>query len=299
MHYMKLNKSFALIFLFISFSFNSSGQSSFITSYRIFGKGQPLLIINGGPGMNSEGFESLANLLKEDFTIILYDQRGTGQSILEEINETTITLDLMIGDIENLRKKLGFNQWHILGHSFGGMLASYYTSKFPEKVKSLVLSSSGGVNLNFLSYIHTAVQNNLTEVQRKNFNHYNDLFQNGDTTYQTKYLRALNLAGAFLVNDGYSELIGKRLLQINYDVNQLVFDNMHKIKFDCSRDLKKYKGKVLVIQGKEDIVKEVTAQESASSFSYATIKIIEGCAHYCWLEKQVEYISSITDFLRS
>ena len=67
--------------------------------------------------------------------------------------------------------------------------------------------------------------------QREKFNHYNALFQNGDTTFQTRYLRALNLASAYLVNDGLSETIGNRLLQINYNINQLVFDNMQKIKY--------------------------------------------------------------------
>lgn len=296
---MKLNKLVAAVLFTFWYSFSCFAQTSLTTYYKTYGKGQPLLIINGGPGMNSEGFETLANLLKDDFTIILYDQRGTGKTKLEEINETTITLDLMIEDLENLRKKLGFKQWHILGHSFGGMLASYYTSKYPSKVNSLVLSSSGGVNLNFMNYIHSSVQQNLTDEQRQKFNHYNALFQNGDTTFQTRYQRALNLAGAYLVNDGLSETIGYRLLQINYDVNQLVFDNMQKIKFDCRDGLKKYGGNVLVIQGKQDIIKEETAQESASSFSNAKVYIIDGCAHYCWLEKQVEYVSRIKEFLKS
>ncbi|MBL0008446.1 MAG: hypothetical protein IPP25_15045 [Saprospiraceae bacterium] len=44
--------------------------------YKTFGKGQPLLIINGGPGMNSDGFEGLAVSLSEHFMTIIYDQRG-------------------------------------------------------------------------------------------------------------------------------------------------------------------------------------------------------------------------------
>ncbi|MGB3079084.1 MAG: alpha/beta fold hydrolase, partial [Saprospiraceae bacterium] len=50
--------------------------------YRTFGSGQPLLIINGGPGMNSNGFENLARKLSEHYKTIIYDQRGTGKSIL-------------------------------------------------------------------------------------------------------------------------------------------------------------------------------------------------------------------------
>ncbi|HBY66535.1 MAG TPA: alpha/beta hydrolase, partial [Flavobacteriaceae bacterium] len=74
--------------------------------YTTFGKGFPVLIINGGPGMSSEGFVSLAKTLSENNKTIIYDQRGTGKSTLKAVNETTITLDLMVEDIESLRKHL-------------------------------------------------------------------------------------------------------------------------------------------------------------------------------------------------
>jgi proline iminopeptidase len=58
--------------------------------YRIFGKGKPLLIINGGPGMNSDGFAGLASSLSPNNRAIIYDQRGTGKSTLKKIDNSTI-----------------------------------------------------------------------------------------------------------------------------------------------------------------------------------------------------------------
>ena len=110
--------------------------------YKTFGKGKPILIINGGPGMNSEGFASLAKELSKNNLAIIYDQRGTGASKIDTISVETMTMELMLEDIESLRKHLNLEKWTVLGHSFGGMLASYYTSKYPEKVTSLILSSS-------------------------------------------------------------------------------------------------------------------------------------------------------------
>jgi proline iminopeptidase len=56
-----------------------------VIHYKIFGKGKPLVIINGGPGMNSEGFAGLAEqLAKEGFLCIIYDQRGTGKSEMKK-----------------------------------------------------------------------------------------------------------------------------------------------------------------------------------------------------------------------
>jgi len=95
--------------------------------YRTFGEGKPMLIINGGPGMNSDGFTYIAEALsKYNYQTITYDQRGTGKSQVEALNAKTITMDLMVQDIENLRTHLKIDQWAILGHSFGGILATYY-----------------------------------------------------------------------------------------------------------------------------------------------------------------------------
>ena len=97
--------------------------------------------------MNSNGFASLAQVLAEDYQAILYDQRGTGKSILRSINAEHLTLDKMVKDIEQIRSHLGIESWVVLGHSFGGMLASYYATLNPERVKAMILSSSGGLDL--------------------------------------------------------------------------------------------------------------------------------------------------------
>ena len=71
------------------------------TYYKIFGKGTPILIINGGPGMNSNGFEPMAKILAEKHQTIVYDQRGTGKSTLKELNDKTVSMKLMTDDIES------------------------------------------------------------------------------------------------------------------------------------------------------------------------------------------------------
>ena len=48
--------------------------------YTTFGTGDPILIINGGPGMSSAGFVGLAKELSKNNRTIIYDQRGTGSS---------------------------------------------------------------------------------------------------------------------------------------------------------------------------------------------------------------------------
>ena len=69
----------------------STNNDSSKTYYKIFGKGEPLLIINGGPGMNSNGFEGMAKILAETQEAIIYDQRGTGKSKLKELNSRVMS----------------------------------------------------------------------------------------------------------------------------------------------------------------------------------------------------------------
>ncbi|MEP0004888.1 MAG: alpha/beta hydrolase [Balneola sp.] len=91
------------LFIFLS-QIGVAQQSQFIEEnggiihFRVFGDGTPVLIINGGPGMNSDGFSGLAEILGESYKAIIYDQRGTGRSELPEISSRSITLDLMVKD---------------------------------------------------------------------------------------------------------------------------------------------------------------------------------------------------------
>lgn len=151
-----------------------SGYTTAIDStpiyYKEFGKGKPLLIINGGPGMNSEGFGELAEKLAESNRAIIYDQRGTGHSKLKILDSTTITIDLMVADIESLRQYLNIESWSVLGHYFGGILASYYATKYSQRIEKLILSSSGGIDLALLNYVGANLNSKLSKVEADSLN---------------------------------------------------------------------------------------------------------------------------------
>jgi len=267
-------------------------------SYKTFGKGKPLLIINGGPGMNSEGFSAIAEeLSKFSYQTITYDQRGTGKSTIENPNSENITMDLMVEDMENLRKHLKLEKWSILGHSFGGIMAAYYATKHPDRIDKLIFSSSGGVNMKFTSYLAKTLNNNLSKTQRDSLAYYQRKIDNGDTTMETRLKRANNLANAYVYDKSKAPLIAQRLTQINYDVNGLVIENLHKIKFDCTNSFKDFKQPVLVIQGKNDIITTDTAKEIADAFPNSKLVLLDNCAHYGWLDAKEVYLRSIQKFL--
>jgi len=266
--------------------------------YRVFGTGTPILIINGGPGMNSDGFVGLAKELSKNNKTIIYDQRGTGQSTLSKIDNATITMKLMADDIETLRIHLKIEEWIILGHSFGGMLASYYTSYYPQHVKSLILSSSGGIDLELQSYASKNINARLSRTEMDSLNYWNSKISAGDTSYFARLQRGRALAPAYVYDRKNIPAIAERLTQSNARINSLVWEDLQKINFDCSKQLATFRNPVLIIQGKQDIVEEKTAQKAYNVFGNARIVLLDNCVHYGWLDRPVEYFSELKKFLQ-
>jgi proline iminopeptidase len=265
--------------------------------YRTYGKGKPLLIINGGPGMNSNGFVDLAKRLSNQRQTIIYDQRGTGKSTLPQLNNTTISMDLMVADLEQLRKHLKFEKWSILGHSFGGMLASYYASIYPNRIEKLVLSSSGGIDLGLQSYAGTEINSRLSAQERAQLAYWNNKISNGDTSFHARLQRGLNLAPAYVYNKTNVPIIAKRLTEGNSTINSLVWADLQRIGFNCAEKLKSCNAPVLIIQGKQDIVLAKTALKSKSAFKNSKLMLLDHCVHYGWLDQPKLYFEAIEGFL--
>ena len=267
------------------------------TYFRTFGTGKPILIINGGPGMNSDGFVSLAKTLSKNNQTIIYDQRGTGKSVLDKVDGSTITMKLMSEDIERLRKHLKIEKWIILGHSFGGMMASYYATIHPGRIESLILSSSGGIDLEILSSSGSNLMSRLSTREVDSLNFWNSKIGNGDTTYQAKLHRGLALAPAYLFDRKYIPVIAERLTQSNMKVNGIVWNDLQKIKYDCRAKLQLFTAPVLIIQGKQDIIEEKIALKAQNALKNSRLIIIDKCSHYGWLDQPDRYFTEINKFI--
>lgn len=266
------------------------------TYYRTFGQGKPLVIINGGPGMNSDGFETIAKTLSKSNRTIIYDQRGTGKSVLQKTDTSTVTMMQMVEDLERLRTHLKIEKWSLLGHSFGGMLASYYATLHPDKIESLILSSSGGIDLELLSNAD-AISSKLTKAERDSLAYWNGRISNGDTSYLTRLGRGRALAPAYLYNRKHIPIIAERLTQGNSLMNRLVWSDLRKINFDCKKGLATFSKPVLIIQGVQDIIEEGIALKAHKIFKNSRVVLIEGCGHYGWLDRPDKYIPEIEKFL--
>lgn len=268
------------------------------TYYKTFGKGKPLLIINGGPGMNSNGFEDMAKTLSENQETIIYDQRGTGKSKLAKLNAKTISMQLMADDIESLRKHLKIEKWNILGHSFGGMLASYYATVYPNSIDKLILSSSGGVDLTLLE-TPNLIEAGLNQSQKDSLKYWNKKIEKGDTSYTARIGRGRAMAPAYVYDQKYAPIIAERLTQGNSTINGLLWDDMQKINFDCKAKLKNFKKPVLIIQGKEDIISNEIGEIAHKTLPNSKLILLEHSKHYGWLDARGKFFSDINSFLKT
>jgi len=297
-------KNAIIFFLTLSLSVQLSAQKDgFAESnglkiyYRTFGTGTPILIINGGPGLNSDGFVELAKTLSVRNQTIIYDQRGTGKSVMQEIDASTITMQLMIDDIENLRKHLKIERWIILGHSFGGMLASYYATIHPERIISMILSSSGGIDLDLLSYVSKNINARLTPQQSDSADYWSQKINGGDTSSFARKERARALANAYVYDKKYAPQIAERLTHSNLNINNLVWQGMQRIHFNCAPKLSAFDKPVLIIQGRQDIIEERTSQKAKKILQNSKLVILDHCVHYGWLDNRVAYLSEVENFV--
>ena len=117
------------------------------TYYRIAGEcsegKKPLVLMHGGPGSTHNYFEVLDKVAETTgHALVSYDQIGCGNSYLDGHPELW-TLETWTEELEALREHLSLDECHILGQSWGGMLAiSYLIDQKPKGIKSAILSST-------------------------------------------------------------------------------------------------------------------------------------------------------------
>ncbi len=99
--------------------------------------GIPVVVLHGGPGGSSDPI--MRRFFDPSiFRIILFDQRGCGQSIPHGELKDNNTENL-ISDMEALRKRLNIDTWHVSGGSWGSTLALAYAEEHPDSCDSLLL----------------------------------------------------------------------------------------------------------------------------------------------------------------
>lgn len=125
------------------FRTDASGAHVTVNGAKLFywteGHGEPLLVIEGGPG--AAGYlDPFFHELADQFTVIHFRGLGRAKSDLAaRASDYSFSRD--VEDVEGFRRALGLETLNLFGHSYGGLLVIGYTLKYPSAVQRLVVAN--------------------------------------------------------------------------------------------------------------------------------------------------------------
>jgi pimeloyl-ACP methyl ester carboxylesterase len=109
----------------------------------------PLILLHGGPGMSETFFFRHFNApLEKAFTVVYWDQRGSGKSFDAAIPKSSMTVEQFVTDlgelVEAVCARVGKSGVVLFGHSWGSAIGTLYAARFPGKVVAYVGSGQIG-----------------------------------------------------------------------------------------------------------------------------------------------------------
>jgi proline iminopeptidase len=118
----------------------------------------PIIYLHGGPGGYAIGPDFIEEFYSQftqlGYDVYIYDQVGSGFSNrLENIDDYDFRL--FVEELEQIRIKIGAEKLTLLGESWGGTLASIYSSVYPENVEKIVFINPGELDISLLPDLET------------------------------------------------------------------------------------------------------------------------------------------------
>jgi L-proline amide hydrolase len=121
---------------------------SYRTWYRVTGdlsaRKAPLVVLHGGPGCTHDYVDAFKGIAARGRAVVHYDQLGNGRSThLRDKGANFWTPRLFLDELENLLRHLNIDgRYHVLGQSWGGMLAAEHAVTQPKGLRALVIANS-------------------------------------------------------------------------------------------------------------------------------------------------------------
>ena len=294
-------KNLFLLFLLIASNKLTAQTGYYITSLdstklyvQEFGSGEPIIILAGGPGLNAIYMKPVWENLSSKFRCIILDQRGTGKSILTTIDSSSVSLGNYVNDLEALRGYLKIDKLTLIGHSWGGGLSLEYAARHPNHVKRLILLGSRGPTKKFLGYLSDNFFMRLHDEDLREMAVLDSLKKDRMKGFWPAYFFDRKKALETKATTNFDELTGE-YTKIRRFVDYSSTDD-ERIKL-----LKKFKGAVYIIQGRQDPIGESTVYELKELMPHSKVFFIEKCGHLPWLEnpKQVTvFFTTLNDCLK-
>ena len=267
--------------------------------YSLYGIGKPILLLSGGPGVSAFMVEPIANILSKNYQSILFEQRGTGKSVTNPFDSTTINLKKAAEDINTIRKKLSINKLTIIGHSFGSALAMYYAINYPNHVDKLILVGPGPLEQGRSFANDNRTARATIQEREANTKAYDSIKQNIATSEtilanRKRYLR-VSIYDAYKA-DSLFQILAKGGPS-NSKMQQLMTKDMVK-NYNVKQGMTKLNIPILIICGRQDPVGIFPAFDIKEINKNVTVEWIDKCGHYPFVEQPQAFYKAVTKFLQ-
>jgi proline iminopeptidase len=253
---------------------------------------QTVVLLHGGPGVPMDD-SPIAELLQQKFQVITFDQRGTGRSPAEG---ASYAIEEYLEDLNTIAHHFGVEQFHLFGHSWGGLYGQIYAENHPEKVLSLFLSSpSSGTGQMW------------TEAEREvmAFNKKHSGF------WGWSQMGVRSLLGTLGFDSAYQSLFKQVLENYNkeFDPNFVASAEMvehvraepinktrpHIVAYPLLKDEVKYNFPVIVVYGEKDIY-GASKRYVKRRYPEATFIEVENAGHIAWRHTPKRFAEIVVKF---
>lgn len=271
--------------------------------YKIAGTGEAFIMLHGGPGMyHDELFPFFLDFAKSN-KLIFYDQRGNGRSTLEKIDSTTFTVDLMVEDLEELRKEFGIEKLNIIGHSWGGLLAMYYAVKYPDNMKRLILVDAAPVNTPLLI---ESYEKQISMFETEDWEYVQKLWNSeaylaGDPEIHNEAMKISEgtvfsnkeVIDEYMEAAAFNDRTAKNAALLNDLATQM------KLNIQVQDKLNNINCPTLIINGSDDFIVEEAYELTNELIANSELVLIEGAGHYPFIENRADFFIELDRFIRS
>jgi proline iminopeptidase len=307
-------KLISTILLLIT-TFFAQGQDLY---KKAFGdrEGKPIIFLHGGPGYNCVNFEatSAQALADQGFYVIVYDRRGEGRS---PDPKAQFTFQEAFDDLNALYQAYDLSQASLIGHSFGGILATLFTEKHPEKVQNLILLGAPvSLQETFKTILSTSKALYQAEKDSANL-YYISILESMDTTslqYSSYcFMHAMqngfyqpetpsDEAKAIYARFQTDSLLKKYASQMTYQAPRGFWKNEHYTTLDLTNSLTQLKQQgtnIYGLYGKEDGLYAASQVAALRQLLGAEqLRYLENCSHSVFIDQQAQFIEAIKAWTR-
>jgi proline iminopeptidase len=262
---------------------------------KIMGHGYPLALMHGGPG--ADLYTMLAyKPLADQFTLVFYDHRCNGRSTGADV--TSLSFENLTADADALRQALGFEQWAVLGHSFGGEVALEYALRYPHGLSHLILVDTAGDS-------RWAQENAPRVLEQRGFPpetvNLARRFLTGQIEPGEMFPSLMKLGKAYNPYTGLKQLPHMLLMGLQHKSRPeaLIYAGQHFLKGWSVMDrLGEIRAPALVLAGRDDFIFPPEHQaQLAAGIPQARLVIIERAGHNVHDEQPAETLRAIRGFM--